>query len=162
MIEANLSPDALAAVRSFQAFKHDGLPVRAAGVDVARARGSPPPVRALHRLLSGSRRAQPGWRSQATMQTLARPRYAVPVRLPPGGIVSYTRITVRPDQMGGAPCIRGLRIPVATVVGMVADGASDEEILHAYPDLEVEDIREALRYAADAVREREIPVVSGG
>ena len=45
---------------------------------------------------------------------------------------------------------------------MVADGASDEEILHAYPDLEVEDIREALRYAADAVREREIPVVSGG
>ncbi len=47
--------------------------------------------------------------------------------------------------MGGVPCIRGLRIPVGTVVGMVADGMLDEEILDAYPDLETEDIREALR-----------------
>lgn len=61
--------------------------------------------------------------------------------------------------MGGAPTIRGLRIPVATVVGMVADGMSEEEILKAYPDLEHEDIREALRYAAEAVRERELPLV---
>jgi uncharacterized protein (DUF433 family) len=61
--------------------------------------------------------------------------------------------------MGGAPSIRGLRIPVATVVGMVADGMSEEEILKAYPDLEREDIREALHYAAEAVREREIPLV---
>ena len=74
----------------------------------------------------------------------------------------YTRITVRPDQMGGVPCIRGLRIPVATVVGMVADGTSNAEIVDAYPDLEAEDVMEALRYAAEAVREREIPVVSGG
>jgi len=64
--------------------------------------------------------------------------------------------------MGGVPCIRGLRIPVATVVGMVADGTSNAEIIDAYPDLEAEDIMGALRYAAEAVREREIPVVSGG
>jgi uncharacterized protein (DUF433 family) len=62
--------------------------------------------------------------------------------------VTFPRITVNPHQMGGVPCIRGLRIPVATVVGMVADGMADAEILSAYPDLEHEDIREALRYAA--------------
>ena len=56
--------------------------------------------------------------------------------------------------------IRGLRIPVATVVGMVAEGMSDPEILAAYPDLEVEDIREAVRYAAEAVRERELPLIA--
>ena len=72
----------------------------------------------------------------------------------------FTRITVDPRQMGGVPCIRGLRIPVATVVGMVADGMSEAEILAAYPDLEREDRAEALRYAADAVRERELPLVS--
>jgi uncharacterized protein (DUF433 family) len=72
----------------------------------------------------------------------------------------FQRITVRAEQMGGVPCLRGLRIPVATVVGMVADGMSVEEILKAYPDLEREDISEALRYAAEAVREREIPLVS--
>ena len=55
--------------------------------------------------------------------------------------------------------MRGLRIPVATVVGMVANGMSDERILKAYPDLTGDDIREALRYAAEAVREREIPLV---
>jgi uncharacterized protein (DUF433 family) len=74
--------------------------------------------------------------------------------------MSFTRITVGVDQMGGAPCIRGLRIPVATVVGMLAEGMSDPEILAAYPDLEVEDIREAMRYAAEAVRERELPLVA--
>ncbi|RMF83143.1 MAG: DUF433 domain-containing protein [Nitrospinota bacterium] len=73
--------------------------------------------------------------------------------------MKFTRITVNPKQMGGVPCIRGLRIPVATVVGMVADGMTEEEILAAYPDLEREDIREALRYAAEAVRERELPLV---
>jgi uncharacterized protein (DUF433 family) len=72
----------------------------------------------------------------------------------------FTRITVNPRQMGGAPCIRGLRIPVATVVDMVADGMTETEILAAYPDLEREDIAEALRYAADAVRERELPLIS--
>jgi len=72
--------------------------------------------------------------------------------------MKFTRITVDPHQMDGGPCIRGLRIPVATVVGMVADGMTEEEILAAYPDLEPEDIREALRYAAEAVRERELPL----
>jgi len=60
--------------------------------------------------------------------------------------------------MGGIPCIRGLRIPVATVVGMLADGMAEAEILAAYPDLEREDIQEALQYAADAVRERGLPL----
>lgn len=62
--------------------------------------------------------------------------------------------------MGGMPCIRGLRIPVATVVEMVADGMTEAEILVAYPDLESEDIHEALHYAADAVRERELPLTT--
>ena len=74
--------------------------------------------------------------------------------------MKFNRITVNPKQMGGVPCIRGLRIPVSTVVGMVADGISKKEILEAYPDLKSEDITEALRYAAEAVRERELPVVS--
>ena len=72
----------------------------------------------------------------------------------------FERITVNPKQMDGVPCIRGLRIPVATVVGMVADGMSRDEILEAYPDLEAGDIREALQFAAEAVRERELPLVS--
>jgi uncharacterized protein (DUF433 family) len=63
--------------------------------------------------------------------------------------------------MGGVPCIRGLRIPVATVVGMVADGMTEEEILRAFPDLERADIREALQFAAEAVRERELPLLTG-
>jgi uncharacterized protein (DUF433 family) len=64
--------------------------------------------------------------------------------------------------MGGQPCIRGLRIPIATVVSMVADGMAYKEILEAYPDLELADIQEALRFAAEAVRERELPLVSLG
>lgn len=72
----------------------------------------------------------------------------------------FARITVSPAQMGGVPCIRGLRIPVATVVAMVADRMSEDEILRAYPDLEAEDIREALLFAAEAVRERELPLVA--
>ena len=68
---------------------------------------------------------------------------------------TFTRITVDPKQMGGLPCIRSLRIPVATVVGMVGEGMAEAEILNAYPDLEVEDVREALLYAAEAVRDRE-------
>ncbi len=70
----------------------------------------------------------------------------------------YTRITTDPNQMGGTPCIRGLRIPVATIVEMVSEGMTSAEILKLYPDLELEDIREALRFAAEAVREREVPV----
>ena len=72
----------------------------------------------------------------------------------------YTRITINPDQMAGVPCIRGLRIPVATVVTMVAQGMSREQILSDYPDLEDEDIDEALQFAAEAVRERAIPLIT--
>jgi uncharacterized protein (DUF433 family) len=72
----------------------------------------------------------------------------------------FQRITINPDQMAGVPCLRGLRIPVATVVGMVAEGMAEQDILRAYPDLEPDDIREALHYAAEAVRERELPLVT--
>jgi len=75
--------------------------------------------------------------------------------------MKFKRITINPNQMGGIPCIRGLRIPVATVVGMIAEGMTEQEILKAYPDLELEDIHDALRYAAEAVRERELPLVTG-
>jgi len=74
--------------------------------------------------------------------------------------MQYMRITVNPNKMGGVPCIRGLRIPVATVVGMIADKMTTDEILKHYPDLELEDIMESLRYASDAVRERELPLIS--
>ena len=72
--------------------------------------------------------------------------------------MAFERITIDPAQMGGVPCIRGLRMPVATVVRMVAEGMTNEEILEEHPDLEREDIKEALRYAAAAVRERELPL----
>ena len=73
--------------------------------------------------------------------------------------LNFNRITIDPNQMNGIPCLRGLRIPVATIVGMLADGMSETETLSAYPDLEKEDIIEALRYAAEAVRERELPLI---
>jgi len=75
-------------------------------------------------------------------------------------LMKFTRITVDPKQMGGVPCIRALRVPVATVVGMVADGMTTIDILAAYPDLEREDIQEALHYAANAVLERELPLMA--
>ena len=76
--------------------------------------------------------------------------------------MQFSRITIRADQVGGVPCIRGLRIPVATIVDMVADGMSPRSICRAYPDLEPDDIREALHYAAEAVRERELPAINPG
>ena len=72
----------------------------------------------------------------------------------------FTRITVNPKKMGGVPCIRELRIPVSTVVGMFAEGMRDNEILEALPDLQTDDIREALHYAAQAMRERELPLLN--
>jgi uncharacterized protein (DUF433 family) len=72
--------------------------------------------------------------------------------------MTFERVTVDPDRMGGTPCIRDLRVPVATVVAMVADGMTVEEILADLPYLEREDIVEALRFAAEAVRERELPL----
>lgn len=74
--------------------------------------------------------------------------------------MQFTRITIDPLRMGGVPCVRNVRIPVATVVDMVAEGMETPQILQAYPDLEVDDIREALHFAAEAVRERELPLLS--
>jgi len=74
--------------------------------------------------------------------------------------MKFQRITVDAKQMDGVPCIRGLRIPVATVVGMLADRMTEDDILKAYPDLDREDIHEALQFAAEAVRERELPLVN--
>ena len=68
--------------------------------------------------------------------------------------MGFERITIDPDKMGGVPCIRGLRVPVATVIGMIADGLTVEEILADYPDLEPADIQQALRYAAIILGER--------
>ena len=75
--------------------------------------------------------------------------------------MKFTRITVNPRQMGGVPCVRALRKPIATVVGMIADGMTKAQILKAYPDLEPADIHEALQFAAEAVRERELPLAAG-
>jgi uncharacterized protein (DUF433 family) len=67
--------------------------------------------------------------------------------------MTFTRITVNPMQIGGVPCIRGRRIPVATVIEMMADGMTPKEILGALPDLEAGDIDEALHFAAYAAPE---------
>jgi uncharacterized protein (DUF433 family) len=74
----------------------------------------------------------------------------------------FTRVTVRADLMDGVACIRGLQIPVATVVCMVADGMSTNEIVDACPDLEPEDVPEALGFAAEAVRNGELPFAGAG
>ncbi len=76
--------------------------------------------------------------------------------------MTFTRITARPEQMGGVPCIRELVHPGGLVVGMTAEGTADAEILAAFPGLEAEDIREALQYAAAAGRERELPLAPSG
>jgi len=73
--------------------------------------------------------------------------------------MKFKRITINPEQMGGVPCIRNLRIPVATIIGMLAEGMTQDEILKMYPDLEPEDIKEALRFAAETLQEREIPLI---
>ena len=73
----------------------------------------------------------------------------------------FDRITVDAAQMSGVPCVRRLRIPVATVVGLVAQGMSEAQILEEYPELEIEDIRQTLKYAAAAVDERQLPVLTG-
>ena len=70
------------------------------------------------------------------------------------------RITFDPNVMGGKPTIRGLRVTVGTIIGLMAAGHSNEEILKAYPYLEADDIREALTYAAWRVEEIELPLTS--
>jgi uncharacterized protein (DUF433 family) len=72
----------------------------------------------------------------------------------------FTRITLDPAVMGGKPCIRGLRVTVGAIVGLLAAGRSRSEILNAYPYLEPEDIDQALAYASWRVEEREVPLVT--
>lgn len=76
--------------------------------------------------------------------------------------VAFELISIDHRIMGGVPCVRGTRIPVATVVGMVAEGMSTDQILTDFPQLTADDIREALRYAAAAVDERELPLPAAG
>lgn len=125
---------------------------------------SPLSLPAHHRIAAGgggqmSRTTWSPWRpSSRNVQTEPLPRYGR--QRPKEMAMRFARITVDPNQMDGVPCIRGLRIPVATLVGMIADAMHEDEILQAFPDLERDDIREALRYAAEAVRERELPLVT--
>ena len=72
--------------------------------------------------------------------------------------MSFERISIDHRVMAGVPCIAGTRIPVATIVGLVAEGQTIDEIIVDYPQLHADDVREALRYAAEAVRERELPL----
>ena len=69
------------------------------------------------------------------------------------------RITYDPQVMGGKPCFRGMRVTVATIIGLLAAGRSRDEILKAYPYLEPEDIDQALAYAAWRLEERDVPLV---
>lgn len=73
-------------------------------------------------------------------------------------VKNFERISVDPAPMEGIPCIRHLRIPVATVLRLLAGGVSDREILAEYPDLELADVRECLRFAAASAMERELPL----
>ncbi len=72
--------------------------------------------------------------------------------------MAFDRISIDHEIMGGVPCIRGTRIPVATVVGMVAEGLTTAEIVADFPQLVSEDVQDALRYAAAAVDERHLPL----
>lgn len=74
--------------------------------------------------------------------------------------MAFARISIDHAVMGGVPCVRGTRISVTTVVGMVAEGMTTEEILADFPQLKADDIRESLRYAAAAVDERALPLPS--
>jgi uncharacterized protein (DUF433 family) len=98
-------------------------------------------------------------------RTAEFPRRFVPTEpeigdLEPKG--TYTRcverVTINSKQMGGVPCLRGLRIPVATVVNMIASGLTPAEVIDRLPPLELDDVTAALRYAADRVADREIPL----
>lgn len=76
--------------------------------------------------------------------------------------MAFERISVDHQIMGGVPCVRGTRIPVATIVAMVAENMSTDEILAAFPQMKIEDIQDALRFAAAAVDERELPLRPAG
>jgi len=87
------------------------------------------------------------------------PKLAGVATMTPGApMKNFARITVDPAQMGGVPCVRHLRVPVATVLRLLAGGLAEREILSEYPDLQAEDIRECLRFAAASAMEREMPL----
>lgn len=91
------------------------------------------------------------------------PRLAINAAKPRAIIIamnSLPRITFDPNIMGGRACLRGLRVTVGMIVGLVAAGRTTEEILAAYPYLEEEDLRQALRYAAWRSQERDLPLTS--
>ncbi|HKP52194.1 MAG TPA: DUF433 domain-containing protein [Chloroflexia bacterium] len=75
-------------------------------------------------------------------------------------MIQLDRITFDPQVMGGKPCIRGMRVTVRTIAGLMAAGHSREEILEAYPYLEAEDLREALAYGAWRSEEAELPILT--
>lgn len=75
-------------------------------------------------------------------------------------MTKLTRITRDPQVMGGKPCIRGMRVTVGTIVGLVANGKTEQEILDLYPYLEADDIRQALAYAAWRSEEVEVPLTA--
>lgn len=72
---------------------------------------------------------------------------------------NFERITIDPAQMGGVPCVRHLRIPVATALRLLAGGLTEDEILSEYLDLQKDDIRECLQFAAASMMERELPLL---
>jgi uncharacterized protein (DUF433 family) len=73
----------------------------------------------------------------------------------------FDRITLDPAKMGGRPCVRGMRITVGMLVGQIGSGRTIEELLQEYPDVEREDVLQALRYAAWRAEERDIPIAAG-
>ena len=73
---------------------------------------------------------------------------------------NLSRITLDPNVMGGKPCIRGLRVTVGTVIGLLASGLSTEDIIKMYPYLQIEDLMEALSYAAWRSEEIEVPLAT--
>lgn len=70
----------------------------------------------------------------------------------------YKRISIDPNKMSGVPCIRDLRMPVATIIAMLAEGLNYDKILSDFPELELEDITESLKFASDTLRVREYPL----
>ena len=71
---------------------------------------------------------------------------------------NLTRITFNPEVMGGKPCIRGMRVTVGTIVGLIGAGKTIDDVLKEYPYLEQEDVLQALSYAAWRAEEREVPL----
>ena len=71
---------------------------------------------------------------------------------------NYKRVTIDPEKMGGVPCVRDLRIPISTIIAMLAEGYEENYILKEHPELEHEDIKEALKYASEQLRFRELPL----